>query len=341
MNALKQIRELAKRGQVFRRLTRDRSTSRSPGRTTALRLSKTAIFAFAAVYIIWGSTYVAIRTAIETMPPWGLSAARYAMAGVVMLVLARFRREPKLARDEFRIAAASGPLLVAANGFVCVAEQWVPSGVAAVVIGAMPIWTMLIGWAAFRHAPPSLRKMCGALIGLVGIMIIASGDLSPVHAGSGSSSFGVLYLVGSSWLWTSGTLIQRRVPNVKSAFAFSGWQMVVGSLLAGSFSLVFEKPWTISISDLSGASIAAFVYLVVFGSIVGFTAYSWLSRNVEPHLVSTYALVNPLIAVALGAAIYREAIGLDFLLAAGFVGVGLTLLMLRERGPLGDSSRVR
>ena len=337
MNALKQIRELAKRGQVFRRLTRDRSTSRSPGRTTALRLSKTAIFAFAAVYIIWGSTYVAIRTAIETMPPWGLSAARYAMAGVVMLVLARFRREPKLARDEFRVAAASGPLLVAANGFVCVAEQWVPSGVAAVVIGAMPIWTMLIGWAAFRQAPPSLRKMCGALIGLVGIMIIASGDLAPVQAGS--SSFGVLYLVGSSWLWTSGTLIQRRVPNVKSAFAFSGWQMLVGSLLAGSFSLAFEKPWTISWSDLSAASIAAFVYLVVFGSIVGFTAYSWLSRNVEPHLVSTYALVNPLIAVALGAAIYREAIGLDFLLAAGFVGVGLTLLILREPRRLGGSPR--
>lgn len=305
-----------------------------PGPPASPRPGKIAVAAFASVYVIWGSTYLAIRTAVETLPPWGLSASRYAIAGLAMLAIARLRRESKLSPEQRRIAWGSGPLLVSANGFVCLAEKSVPSGVAAVLVGAMPIWTMVIGWAAFRQAAPTARKIAGACVGLAGVGLIAASDAAAPLAGD--SRLGVIFLLGSSWLWVCGTLMQRGLSGLRSAFRFSGIQMLAGALATAALSLALERPWEFSIATVSLASAAAFAYLVLFGSIVAFTAYAWLSRNVEPHLVSTYALVNPLIAVGLGAWIYHEPVGPRFLGAAALVGLGLWLLVWAKK-PVGSA----
>lgn len=293
-----------------------------------LSRNKTALLCFAAIYLIWGSTYLAIRYALETLPPWGISAVRFFIAGAIMVVFSLLKKESRLSSREIKVSAISGLFLCTANAIVCVAEQWVPSGVAAVVIGAMPIWILLIGWLFFRQAAPTFTKILGAGVGLIGIAAIAAGDLSQQTVGA--ASFGTLYLVCSSWLWACGTLIQRNGPQISSPFKFSGVQMMSGSTLAIALSLIFEKPWAIDLSAISSASILAVTYLITFGSIVAFTAYAWLSRNVEPHLVSTYALVNPLIAVALGSIFYSEPLSVRFLFGAVLVLIGLALLVFKR-----------
>lgn len=287
-------------------------------------LTRTAILALAAVYVIWGSTYLAIKIAIESFPPWFLSSARYLIAGLLMLAVAMFRRDARLARSEVRIAVASGALLVVANGMVGVVEQWIATGMVAVIIGAMPIWIMFLGWLAFAQPRPTLQKVVGALIGLGGIVLIA-GDNFTSHAPH--AAFGNVLILLSSWLWAAGTLIQRRAAGLNSLWLFSAVQMLAGSAVTLLFSLALEKPWTIPWQDVGAGPLLALAYLVVFGSLVAFTAYGWLSRNVESHIVSTYALVNPLVAVALGFAVFREPLNAQFVAATMLVAAGLAIFL--------------
>ncbi len=294
------------------------------------------IFAFLAVYIVWGSTYLGILYAIETIPPWALTAMRFIVAGSCMTAIAFFKREPALDFDQKKIAGISGVLLVLANGIVCVVEKWVPSGIAAVVIGAMPIWIMLIGWISFGTGRPTIRKVVGAMIGLVGIAFIAAGD---THSDSSGvfGEFAPLVLLISSWLWATGTLIQRRVLNLKSGFSFLSWQMMSGAVIAVLLSCLLESPWSYAWSSVTAKSWFALAYLIVFGSLIGFSAYSWLSRNVEPHLVSTYALVNPVIAVLLGWLWAGEELTAKFISSTVLVLIGLALLMIQPRPKLKSS----
>ena len=246
-----------------------------------------------------------------------------------MFGLSRVRRETPLDRRERNIAIASGLFVILANGIVGVAELWVPSGLAAVVLGGMPIWTMLFGWSFFSMARPTPQRFIGALIGLSGIAIIAMSDFKPI--GNGSAGFGIAILFCSSFLWVFGSLMQRSVQGVKSALLFSGYQLVSGGLLVSLISLSFERPWLISPSSVSLRSVVALSYLIAFGSVIAFTAYSWLSRNAEPHLSSTYALVNPLIAVLLGWVIFAEPVTMRFLVATSLVIVGLSLMLMQRR----------
>lgn len=291
-----------------------------------MRLNRTAVFAFFAVYVVWGSTYLAIRYGIETIPAWTLTTSRFLVAAAIMALLSLVRREAPLSPQERNVAWISGILMVAANGIVCVVEYWVASGIVAVVIGAMPIWMMLLGWASFGQGRPTFLRMLGAVIGLFGVGLIAFGTAAPIHF-EGAARFGILFLIISGLLWAGGTLLQRRVVGLKSIFRFSAIQMFGGALVAGVVSLVFENSWITTFSNASANSLWALAYLTVFGSVIAFTAYAWLSRNVEPHLVSTYALVNPVIAVCLGWLFFQEAVTTEFILASALVLVGLYLLM--------------
>lgn len=239
------------------------------------------------------------------------------------------RKEDKLESLEKRIAVISGALLVVANGFVGVAEGWIASGVVAVVIGAMPIWILLMGWLFFGESRPGWRKMAGAVVGVFGIALIATGDLQPV--GPGSFGFGIFCLLLSGVLWSCGTLVQRRLKGLRAVFRFSTWQMFSGAIAAGFLSLLFERPWAVDWSAVSSTSWFAMWYLVVFGSVISFTAYAYLSRNFQPHVVSTYALVNPLIAVGLGWLFLSEPVNLNFGVATLLVLVGLGLLLFQPR----------
>ena len=293
-----------------------------------MRINRIAILCFLIVYIIWGSTYLAIRYAIETLPALGMSSARFFLAAAIMGAIALWKKEGPLTPLERRTSMLSGLLLISANGVVCVVEYWVPSGIVAVVIGAMPIWMMMVGWLHFGQAKPTVVRMIGAIIGLVGVGLIATSDAVPAVTGYGR--FGILMLFCSSIMWAFGTLIQRRTTGIKSMFRYSALQMCSGAAVTAVLSLVIEKPWAIDWQGIHAASVWAFFYLVIFGSVIAFTAYAWLSRNVAPHLVSTYALVNPVIAVILGSLFFQEAVTPIFLGASVLVLLGLYLLIRRS-----------
>ena len=302
-----------------------------------MQFRRNVIFCFLAVYIIWGSTYLGIRYAIETIPPWAMTAIRFFVASFFMFLIARLRREEALTKQERNIALVSGLLLIFANGVIGVVEKWVSSGIVAVMVGAMPIWIMLIGWMFFRQARPSSRKFAGALVGLSGVALIAADQFS--IAGNSEASVGLLMLFCSSIIWATGTLLQRKAPRVKSTFLFSYYQMLMGAVGGLVMSLIFENPAHVPWGAVTAVSWAALAYLIVFGSLIGFTAYAWLSRNVEPHLVSTYALVNPVIAVGLGWLLLSEPITPRFFGATALVLSGLVILMFQPRfgrRPLGE-----
>ena len=297
-----------------------------------MRVNRLAILCFFAVYVIWGSTYLAIKYAIETLPAFGMSSARYLVAGALLYLFSLYKKEQPLNPEEKKVSMISGAFLVFANGLVCVVEYWVPSGIVAVIIGAMPIWIMLMGWLCFQQAKPTWLKILGSLIGLAGVGLITFGGAVPVVSGIGR--FGPLFLMISSISWAAGTLIQKKIKNLKSAFRFSAVQMLAGGLFTGLISASFERPWEYLSRPQSLNAILAFLYLVIFGSLIAFTAYSWLSRNVESHLVSTYALVNPVIAILLGSWFFKEPLSPDFLTASILVIFGLALIIGKKKDKL-------
>lgn len=298
---------------------------------TSEKPSKTLlILAFASIYIIWGSTYLGILYAIETIPPWALTSMRFLVASSCMAIASKIKREAPLTKDQVKYSALSGVLLVSANGFVCVIEKWVPSGIAAVVIGSMPIWIMLIGWMGFQMARPNLQKIVGACVGLIGITMIAVGDTHSNETGI-FGAYASLALCISSWLWATGTLLQRKATHVKSGLSFLAVQMASGAAAVVLISCLFEQPWNYDWHSVSAKSWYALLYLIVFGSLIGFTAYSWLARNVEPHLVSTYALVNPVIAVWLGWFLVDEPLTAKFIVSTMLVLLGVIILMKPPR----------
>lgn len=294
-------------------------------REKSMRINKIAVLSFFAVYVIWGSTYLAIKYAIETLPPFGMSSVRFFCGALILYLISQYKKEGPLTVEEKKISALSGALLIFANGVVCLVEFWVPSGIVAVIIGAMPIWIMLVGWMFFRHAKPTFLRVLGSLIGLGGVALITFGGAVPEVSGIGR--FGTLFLICSSFLWAIGTLIQKKAFGVRSVFRFSSFQMLAGAIPTGIISLLFERPWEYFDKGISTASFLAFLYLVIFGSVIAFTAYAWLSRNVDSHLVSTYALVNPIIAVLLGTIFFQEQLSSKLLSASVLVIFGLCLIM--------------
>lgn len=288
------------------------------------------ILSFASIYLIWGSTYLAILYGLETIPPWVMTTVRFFLAGLIMWGLSTLKKERPLLPTEKNNAIISGTLMIIANGLVCVSEQWVSSGMAAVVIGAMPIWMMLVNWLGFKSERPAFTKWIGATLGFAGIFLIAFE--SPLSSGvTGHFSWPILVLIASNLIWATGTLVQRKMNGLKSPLAYTRAQMLAGAAASVLMCIVFESPWYINWLNVSWISMLAVAYLVVFGSVIAYTAYAWLARNVEPHKVSTYALVNPVIAVFLGWAFKNESISNQFIAATGLVLLGLAILFWKRK----------
>jgi drug/metabolite transporter (DMT)-like permease len=287
--------------------------------------------AFAAVYVIWGSTYLAIRYAIETMPPLLMAGARFLLAGSMLYAFAR-RTAPAPRAAEWGAGALLGALLfLIGNGGVVVAEQTVASGLAALLIATEPLFITGLEAARTRRRPDTLRLM-GLALGVVGVALL-TGPLG------GGSIFGVVLVLAASASWAVGSLYGQSAPRPRSPMLASAIPMLCGGLLltvAGSVS----GEWTgFSLARVSLGSLFAFGYLVVFGSLVAFTAYSWLISNATPALVSTYAFVNPAVAVLLGWAIAGEPVTPRTMLGATVIVAGVVLitvgptLLLRARAP--------
>ncbi len=279
--------------------------------------------ALGAVYVIWGSTYLAIRFAIETIPPFLMAGARYATAGLMLYGWSRLRGAPRPRLVHWRSALILGAaLLLVGNGGVVWAEQRVSSGLVALLICTEPLWIVLLVWLRSRQEKPSPRVLAGMALGFAGLLIL----LRPSSSSNGVDPLGALaVLIGSlSWAW--GSLQGSRLRLPESPLLSTGMQMLCGGGLQLLAATVLGEPSRFAPAQVSARSLLALVYLIVFGAIVAFTAYVWLMKSAPPVLVSTYAYVNPVVAVFLGWAFAGEPITRTTLLAAAVILTGVVLI---------------
>lgn len=272
------------------------------------------VLALAALYVIWGSTYLAMRIALETLPPMLMAGPRFIVAGTVMFVFLRARGEPAPTREQWVAAGKVGVLLLTlGNGAVAIAEQSVSSGVAAVIVGSMPIWAAVFG--RLLGQPPGRREWLGLTLGFAGVIILnAGGDLKLDRRG--------LICLAAPVTWALGSVWGRTLPLPKGGMSTAA-QMIVG----GAAMLVLAA---VTGERLDGPpslrSIGAMVYLAVFGSLVAFTAYTWLLRNTRPALATSYAYVNPIVALLLGRFFGKEPLGVTAVVAAAVCISGVALI---------------
>jgi drug/metabolite transporter (DMT)-like permease len=283
--------------------------------------------AFAAIYFFWGTTYLAIAVAIREIPPLISGTMRFALAALVMYVWLRWREARPLANVDLKMAALAGVLLSGiGNGFVVWAQQGIPSGIAALTVAAMPVIVLLLDWTFFSKRAPTRQALIGTTIALIGVVTIVthtrslSGEAHPMY---------VLALLLAILGWSFGTLIQKRVVQPGAVLSFTCAQMFFGALFQLFMSLL-DGEWThFDPSTVTWKGLAAVAYLVVFGSIVGLNCYLWLLTKVPAPKVATYALVNPVVALLLGAAILGEPLTSLIIMATVLVLLGVSLVVFQ------------
>lgn len=274
------------------------------------------IAAFAAIYIIWGSTYLAIRIGVETLPPFLMAGVRSLIAGGLMYAFV-FRAQARPTWAQWRAAAiVGGFLLLGGNGLVTWAEKTVPSGVAALLVTTVPIWMVLLHWMWPGGARPTLAEGLGVLLGFSGVVLLLGGGSA--SDGAAVDRLGGTALVVASLCWSFGSLYARRAALPKAPLLAAAMEMLCGGAMLTVVGLVRGETAEIG-GHISLPSVAALVYLIVFGSLIGFTAYSWLLGVTTPAKVATYAFVNPVVAVMLGWTIGKEPFTPRFLMASGVI----------------------
>ena len=283
------------------------------------------------IYIVWGSTYLAIRFAIETIPPLLMAGMRFTIAGLVLFTWRRLAGDPKPTRQEWGSAAIVGLLLlVIGNGGVTWAEQTVNSGIVALLVGTVPLWVVLVEALRPCGKWPGWQGLLGVLLGVVGIFIL----VNPWNSGSGLiiDITGAVVVIIAAAAWAIGSVYSHSAPLPKSPLLGTSLEMLVGGvalLLLGSIS--GELPHLAG-AAISGKSISGLAYLIVFGSLIGFATYSWLIRVAPTSLVATYAYVNPLIAIILGNLLAAEPVTANVVIAASVI-ISAVLLINNSRTP--------
>jgi drug/metabolite transporter (DMT)-like permease len=294
------------------------------------------VLCFAAVYILWGSTYLGIRLAIETLPPFLMAGTRFTLAGAILLTWSRLKGERFLssASQWQKAFIVGGLLLLCGNGGVTWAEKYVATGLAALLVSTEPLWVVILNWIATRRRPNS-KVLLGVLTGLVGVTMLVSDRLWQGNDNSWLSLIGGGVVILAGFGWAAGSVYSNRRPIDASTSMASGMQMISGGVLLLVLALVSGDVGRFNPATASWTSIGAFFYLLVFGSLVGFTAYSWLLINVTPSMATTYAYVNPVVAVFLGWLIAGEPLTRKMLLAALVIVSSVVLITTfsREPGP--------
>ncbi|MEU9028475.1 EamA family transporter [Streptomyces sp. NPDC048383] len=285
--------------------------------------------ALALVYVVWGSTYLGIRIVVETMPPFLSAGVRFIIAGLLLAGIVARRFGPaalKATGAQLRSSVLVGLLLIlGGNGLVVLAERDVPSGLAALLVASVPMWVVVLR-AGTGDRPP-VRTLLGVLVGLAGLAVLTGPGLSGEVRLSG-----VLLVVAASVLWSLGSFSASKLPLPGNPFTGSAYQMLAGGTGAIVVGLLRGEQRGLDLGAFSTASWVALAYLVLIGSVVGFTAYAWLLRAAPLSLVSTYAYVNPVVAVALGALILDEALTWPILLGGGIVVAAVGVIVSTERG---------
>jgi drug/metabolite transporter (DMT)-like permease len=300
--------------------------SEGPGSPGSRRLK--VGLALASLYLIWGSTYLAIRIAIDTLPPFLMAGVRFLMAGGILVGWARSRGADRPGAGLWKTATVSGILMfLVGNGSVVWAEQFVPSGLVALIVATVPLWIVLQDWGFGRGGPPGPGVMFGILLGFSGVAILVSGS-EIGRSGPEQLLGGVFVLIGAG-CWAAGSLVARYGAHPPSAAMGNGMQMVAGGVSLLVLGLVTGEAASFDPSSFSLHSLAALLYLTVFGSLLGFSSYIWLLRNTTPAVASTYAYVNPVVALFLGWALAGEPLSVRTGLAAFVILSSVVLITAR------------
>ncbi|RXK54685.1 EamA family transporter [Oleiharenicola lentus] len=300
--------------------------------------SRTALIAaFGAIYLIWGSTYLGIRIAVESMPAFLMASSRFIVAGGIVaafIALTRgFRATAKQWRDN---AIVGGFLCLGGNGLVSWAEEKVPSGIATLIISAGPVFIVLMDWAVHawskdgsRGTRPNTLTFAGLGLGFVGLAMLVGPDVLATGV-NGLDPLRVLGLLGATFFWGVGMMIMRYVREPAEPFTASGIQMICGSGWLLLASLATGELGRFDAAAITGRSVAAWAYLVVFGSLIGFSTFTWLMKHSTPAKVSTYAYVNPVVAVFLGWFVLHEAVSPRIFVAAAIIIAGVALITIAK-----------
>jgi drug/metabolite transporter (DMT)-like permease len=284
------------------------------------------ILAFAAIYVVWGSTYLAIRVGVQHLPATLLAGTRFAIAGVLMLLgLAVLRRRVLPVRRDWLTLIGSGLLLlVGGNGLVVLAEKTVPSGPAALVVATVPLWVALLEAVLPGGERLAARGWAGIALGFFGLVVLNWPELV-AGARQALDPLGVLILVLASFSWACGTLLMRRRPASLDPLAVTGWQSLAGGLCHLLLAATLQRGEPV---EWNAEALYSVAYLIGFGSLIGFTAYGYLIAHVPPAKVSTYAYVNPAIAVLLGWWILHEP--LDVFVLGGMAVILLAVALVNS-----------
>ncbi len=294
--------------------------------------------AFLAIYVIWGSTYLAIRFAVETLPPLLMAGARHFASGIILVAWVARSRPVRPTREQVRDATVVGLLLLlGGNGLVTWAEQWVPSGLAALLVATVPLWMALLNGVIDPATRPHARGWAGIGLGLCGVALLVEprGEL----AASAHALAGAFALICAALLWAAGSLYSRRAKLPRDRLLSTGMQMLAGAaglVLAG---LLAGEASRVHLETVSTRSVLALLYLVFFGSIVGFTAYVWLLQVVSPSKVATYAFVNPAVAVLLGVTLGGETLAPRTLAATAIIVASVVAITSERRAPRPAAAR--
>ncbi len=300
--------------------------------------SRTALVAgFAAIYIIWGSTYLGIRVAVESMPAFLMASVRFLIAGGIVVAFIAFTRGFRARPHQWRDNTLIGGLLcLGGNGLVSWAEVEVPSGIATLIISAGPLFIVLMDWAAFalfndghRGTRPIPLTFVGLALGFIGLVILVGPDI--MHTGVGSLDSGrLLALLGATLFWGMGMMYMRYAREPAEPFTAAGIQMITGSGWLFMASLLAGELTTFDPGAVTARSFGAWVYLIVFGSLIGFTTFTWLMKHSTPAKVSTYAYVNPIVAVFLGWYVLHEPVSPRIFLAAAIIITGVAIITVAK-----------
>jgi drug/metabolite transporter (DMT)-like permease len=280
------------------------------------------------VYIVWGSTYLGIELAGETIPGLFGAGVRFTLVGLIVFGLVIWRRglrALKVRRAELASAALVGLLLPGANSILFVTEQKVPIGLTSLIIASVPLWVLLFRLAAGER--PDRIATLGLLVGFAGIVVL-------VRPGGGSGPLGYLLLtVVAAISWALGSFLSPRIPVPRDALVATGYETLVGGLVLTAIGLATTSPADLDPSGWSSRSIFGLVYLILVGSVVGYTAYAWLLANAPIGQVSTYAYVNPVVAIALGVIVLDETVTARIVAGAVLILIAVAIVVRRESEP--------
>jgi drug/metabolite transporter (DMT)-like permease len=293
---------------------------------SAPRATGLVLFAFAIVYVIWGSTYLAMRVGIESFPPLLLAGSRHFFVGLILYPLVRWKTGERPTWEQWRTAIITGSLLLfIGNGGVCVAELTVPSGIAALLVATVSLWMVLVDWVRPGGVRPGPRIIAGIVLGFAGLVLL----VGPAHLGSSGrvDLKGAAILVLASLAWACGSLYSKHGALPKSPLLGVTMQGLAGGAALWVAGFLTGEVRALHVASISLRSWIALAYLIVFGSLIGFTAYLYILKNSTAARVSTYALVNPVVALFLGWLLIGESIALRTILAAAVILTAVVLVI--------------